>query len=167
MRHVAGHEAGGVSAEETNDRRRLTQLLLAHRRSPAVEPELVDGTIADELAEAAAIATPTPAAGGLEERNLFGEAQRIVARAASASTRRQYAAIFRAFGDWLAGEFGRPPLVGDLAGSPASCGKDHREIIFAYGCSVAACDGHSCWWATGVLVAQRRGRRFRGPKADA
>src|SRR5450631_4420249 len=51
---------------------------------------------------------------GLEARNLFGEAQRIAARAASASTRRQYAAIFRAFGDWLGGELGRPPVVGDL-----------------------------------------------------
>jgi hypothetical protein len=50
----------------------------------------------------------------LEERNLFGEAERIAARAASASTRRQYASIFRAFGDWLAGELGRPPVVADL-----------------------------------------------------
>jgi len=51
---------------------------------------------------------------GLEQRNLFGEAERIAARAASASTRRQYSSIFRAFGDWLAGELGRPPVVGDL-----------------------------------------------------
>jgi hypothetical protein len=50
----------------------------------------------------------------LTERNLFGEAERIAARAASASTRRQYASIFRAFGDWLASELGRPPIVGDL-----------------------------------------------------
>ena len=40
---------------------------------------------------------------------MFGEAERIAARAASVSTRRQYGAIFRAFGDWLAGELGRPP----------------------------------------------------------
>jgi hypothetical protein len=39
----------------------------------------------------------------LEARNLFGEAERIAARAVSASTRWQYASIFRAFGDWLAG----------------------------------------------------------------
>jgi hypothetical protein len=64
---------------------------------PAVELELVDGTIADELADAVVIAAPAPA--GLEQRNLFGEAERIAARAASASTRRQYASIFRAFGD--------------------------------------------------------------------
>jgi hypothetical protein len=89
------------------------QRLLLAPAEPAV-PELVDGAIADELADAAAIATPAPASGGLGERNLFGEAQRIAARAASASTRRQYAAIFGAFGDWLAGELHRPPLVGDL-----------------------------------------------------
>ena len=77
-----------------------------------VELELVDGTIADELADAVVIAAPAPTE--LEERNLFGEAERIAARAASASTRRQYASIFRAFGDWLAGELGRPPLVADL-----------------------------------------------------
>ncbi|MGO9901500.1 MAG: hypothetical protein ACLP0J_17875 [Solirubrobacteraceae bacterium] len=87
------------------------QLLLASAE-PAVELELVDGTLADELADAAEIATPVPS--GLEQRNLIGEAERIVARAASASTRHQYAAIFRAFGDRLAGELGRPPLVGDL-----------------------------------------------------
>jgi integrase/recombinase XerC len=50
----------------------------------------------------------------LEQRNLFGEAERIAARAASASTRRQYGSIFRAFGDWLTGELGRPPIVADL-----------------------------------------------------
>ncbi len=91
-----------------------TQQLLLAPAEPTVELELVDGTIADELADAAAITTSAPAPSGLEERNLFGEAQRIAARAASAGTRRQYAAIFGAFGDWLAGELGRPPLVGDL-----------------------------------------------------
>jgi hypothetical protein len=63
---------------------------------PAVELELVDGTIADELA---VIAAPAPASPRIESRNLVGEAERIAARAASASTRRQYASIFRAFGD--------------------------------------------------------------------
>jgi integrase len=79
---------------------------------PVLELELLDGTIADEPADVAVLAAPAPA--GLEQRNLFGEAERIAARAASASTRRQYASIFRAFGDWLAGELGRPPVVGDL-----------------------------------------------------
>jgi integrase len=79
---------------------------------PALELEFVDGTIADQLADPAVIAAPAPTAS--EQRNLFEEAERIAARAASASTRRQYASIFRAFGDWLAGELGRPPVVGDL-----------------------------------------------------
>jgi hypothetical protein len=47
------------------------------------------GAITDEPADVAVIATPAPAP-ALEQRNLFGEAQRIAARAASASTRRQY-----------------------------------------------------------------------------
>jgi hypothetical protein len=82
------------------------QLVLAPTE-PAVGLELVDGAIADELADAVVIAAPAPS--GSEQRNLFGEAERIAARAASARTRRQYASIFRAFGDWLAGELGRPP----------------------------------------------------------
>jgi integrase len=88
------------------------QQLVLGPAEPAVELELVDGTIADQLADAVVIAAP--ARSGSEQRNLFGEAERIAARAASASTRRQYASIFRAFGDWLAGELGRPPVVADL-----------------------------------------------------
>jgi hypothetical protein len=67
----------------------------------------------------------------MEHRNLFGEAERIAARAASVSTRRQYASIFRAFGDWLAGELGRPPLVGDL----------DTDAIAAYGRHLATAGG--------------------------
>jgi len=67
----------------------------------------------------------------LEARNLFGEAERIAARAASASTRRQYASIFRAFGDWLASELGRPPVVGDL----------DTDAIAAYGRHLAVAGG--------------------------
>jgi integrase/recombinase XerD len=89
------------------------QLALAPAE-PTVELELVDATIADELVDAVVIAAPAPSPAGVEQRNLFGEAERIAARAASASTRRQYASIFRAFGDWLAGELSRPPLVADL-----------------------------------------------------
>jgi integrase len=104
------------------------QLALAPAE-PTVELELVDATIADELADAVVIAAPAPS--GLEQRNLFGEAERIAARAASASTRRQYAAIFRAFGDWLAGELSRPPLVADL----------DTDAIAAYGRHLATCGG--------------------------
>jgi hypothetical protein len=42
------------------------------------------------------------------------EAERIAARAGVGEPRRQYASMFRAFGDWLAGELGRPPVVADL-----------------------------------------------------
>ena len=52
-----------------------------------MELEIVDGTIADELADACG----DRGAGGdtvaVGARNLFGEAERIAARAASASTR--------------------------------------------------------------------------------
>jgi hypothetical protein len=74
----------------------------------------------------------------LEQRNLFGEAERIAARAASASTRRQYASIFRALGDWLAGELGRPPVVGDL----------NTDAIAAYGRHLATRGGRAAAPAT-------------------
>ncbi|MGO9901254.1 MAG: tyrosine-type recombinase/integrase [Solirubrobacteraceae bacterium] len=67
----------------------------------------------------------------LEERNLFGEASRIAAWAASAGTRRQYAAIFGAFGEWLQRELGRPPVVGDL----------NTDVIAAYGRYLATAGG--------------------------
>jgi integrase len=106
------------------------QLVLAPAE-PAVELELVDGTIGDEPADVVVIAAPAPAPSGLEARNLFGEAERIAARAASASTRRQYASIFRAFGDWLGGELGRPPVVGDL----------DTDVIAAYARHLARAGG--------------------------
>jgi integrase len=62
---------------------------------------------------------------------LFAEAHRIAARAASASTRRQYGAIFRAFGDWLASELGRPPVARDL----------DADVIAAYGRHLSARGG--------------------------
>ncbi|MGA2014879.1 MAG: tyrosine-type recombinase/integrase [Solirubrobacteraceae bacterium] len=94
------------------------------------ELELVDATIAD-VAVIPAPAVPALAPTGLEERNLFGEAQRIAARATLASTRRQYASIFQTFGDWLAAELGRPPVVGDL----------DADAIAAYGRHLASGGG--------------------------
>ena len=104
--------------------------------SPAeAELELVDAELvssAGAVAPATALSpSPPPAVPALAERNLFGEAERIAARAASASTRRQYGAIFRAFGDWLAGELGRPPVVGDL----------DADVIAAYGRHLAISGG--------------------------
>ncbi len=58
------------------------QLLLAPPE-PAAELELVNGAIADVVVSA------KPAPSGLEQRNLYGEARRIVARAASAGARRR------------------------------------------------------------------------------
>ncbi len=103
---------------------------LALSPTPIAEPELdelVDGVLADTAI------TVAPAAAGPELRwcNLYGEAERIAARAASASTRRQYTAIFRAFCDWLAAQLRRPPLVGDL----------DADVIAAYGRHLATCGG--------------------------
>ncbi|MGO9788203.1 MAG: hypothetical protein ACLP8S_01385 [Solirubrobacteraceae bacterium] len=98
--------------------------------SPVVErelDELVDGVLADT----AITITPAPAASEMLWRNLYGEAQRIAERAASASTRRQYTAIFRAFCDWLTAQLHRPPLVGDL----------DADVIAAYGRHLAVGGG--------------------------
>jgi integrase len=91
-----------------------------------LDGSLVEAAIAGPVARTAAVIKPA-----FEERNLFGEAERIAARAASAGTRRQYAAIFRAFGDWLGRELGRPPVVGDL----------DADVIAAYGCYLASTGG--------------------------
>ncbi len=68
---------------------------------------------------AAVVLEPT----ALAQRNLFGEAERIAARAASTGTRRQYGAIYRAFAHWLRDQLGRPPTVEDL----------DTDVIAAYG----------------------------------
>ena len=93
--------------------------------------ELVDGELADASLEVAVLSPPPPPTPGLEERSLFAEAQRIAARAASASTRRQYGAIFRSFGDWLGAQLGRPPVVADL----------DADVIAAYGRHLATAGG--------------------------
>jgi hypothetical protein len=72
------------------------QLLLAPVE-PVLELELVDGAIADEAADAAVIAAPAGVAwrrgtcSGRPDRRPRGVSEH----------RRQYASIFRAFGDWL------------------------------------------------------------------
>jgi integrase/recombinase XerD len=114
---------------------RELQLPLAATAEPEPEPEFV---VAELLASPADIdsaaplsPSPPPSPPRLEARNLFGEADRIAARAASESTRRQYATIFRAFGDWLAGELGGPPVVGDV----------DADVVAAYGRHLAASGG--------------------------
>lgn len=60
---------------------------------------LVDVVVDGEVLDVPAVGEPL-AAVALEQRNLFAEAERLAARAATAGTRRQYASIYRAFGDW-------------------------------------------------------------------
>ncbi len=99
------------------------------------EVELVDAELVSSVGAVASACTlspsPRPVPAALAECNLFGEAERIASRAATPTTRRQYGAIFRAFGDWLAGELGRPPVVGDL----------DADVIAAYGRHLAARGG--------------------------
>jgi integrase len=104
----------------------VSELQLSLTRVADAEGEVVDAELVPStgaVASAVLSPSPPPFPSPLAERNLFGEAERIAARAASASTRRQYGAIFRAFGDWLAGELGRPPVVGDV----------DADLIAAYG----------------------------------
>ena len=98
-------------------------------RSAAGELKRVSGAeldVVDAIVVGEGTVWPLAAGGAVDEmasRNLFGEADRIAARAASAGTRRQYAAIYRAFATWLAEQIGRPPLVGDL----------DADVLAAYG----------------------------------
>jgi len=85
-------------------------------------PEVREGQREDlelEFATAAAVLA------GRE--NLFLAGERVAGRAASPATRRQYASIHRAFGDWLMGELGRPPLVGDVDADPIAAYSRHLE----------------------------------------
>jgi site-specific recombinase XerD len=72
-----------------------------------VDVEVLDPAPAELVIDAAPVDL-------LAARNLFGEAERIAARASGAGTRRQYGAIYRAFASWLCEQLGRPPLGGDL-----------------------------------------------------
>ena len=105
----------------------MSELQLSLAAVADSELELVDSELVTSVTPAApSVAlspSPPPVPPALHERNLFAEAERIAARAATASTRRQYGAIFRSFGDWLASELGRPPVVGDL----------DADVIAAYG----------------------------------
>ncbi len=116
----------------------VTRAELELRTDLADEVGLVDVVDEVELVDASAaiaVALPSPAgsslSAGIEGRNLFAESERIAARAARAGTRRQYAAIYRSFGDWLVELLGRPPLVGDL----------DADVIAAYGRHLASAGG--------------------------
>ena len=55
-----------------------------------------------------------PATAGLEQRNLFGEGERIAARAGVGEHAQAVRVDLPRVRDWLSGELGRPPVVGDL-----------------------------------------------------
>lgn len=109
------------------------QLALAARDEGVDPVEILDGIaeVGERGVDVAGIVAVVLEPTALAQRNLFGEAERIAARAASTGTRRQYASIFRAFGDWLAGELGRPPVVGDL----------DADVIAAYARHLATMGG--------------------------
>ena len=100
----------------------------------AVDLEIVDGEfVASPRVDSLSALSPPRRPSRCRSRRATCSARPSgsAARAASASTRRQYGATFRAFGDWLAGELGRPPLVGDV----------DADVIAAYGRHLAACGG--------------------------
>jgi len=64
---------------------------------------------------------------GAREENLYVAGERLAVRAASSATRRQYASIYRPFGDWLRGELGRPPTTADLTADAIAAFARHLE----------------------------------------
>lgn len=122
----------------------MSELQLSLTRVADAEGEVVDVELVQSTrtVASAVLSPPPPPPTGLETRNLFGEAERIAARAASASTRRQYGAIFRVFGDWLAGELDRPPVVDDV----------DADVIAAYGRHLATSGGRGAGPAAPATV---------------
>lgn len=83
------------------------------------EPVLPSGPASEELPEVEEGLDPPV--------NLYAAGQRVAARAATPATRRQYAAIYRSFGDWLRSELGRPPVVSDLDADVIAAYARHLE----------------------------------------
>ncbi len=106
--------------------------------------------------------------------NLFLAGERVAGRGASPATRRQYASIHRAFGDWLMGELGRPPLVGDMDADAIAAYSRHLEARGGRGGRPAApaTRRHRGARARACTRPHRRRRRARpgpqaGPAGDA
>jgi len=59
--------------------------------------------------------------------NLYLAGERLAARAASPATRKQYASIYRSFGDWLRDALDRPPVTSDLTGDAIGAFGRHLE----------------------------------------
>jgi integrase len=71
-------------------------------------------------------AVGTHLVGDAVPENLFALGERLAARAAAPSTRKQYAAVYRSFGDWLLSELGRAPTTADLR--PDAVAAWHRHL---------------------------------------
>ncbi|MEJ7785687.1 MAG: hypothetical protein WKF96_12855, partial [Solirubrobacteraceae bacterium] len=94
--------------------------------APAAAGKLVDGLEVGEEAEALELDLGSSRASAREE-NLYVAGERLAARAASPATRRQYASIYRTFGDWLRGKFARPPTTADLTADVIAAFARHLE----------------------------------------
>ncbi len=93
---------------------------------PAAAGKLIDGLEVGEEAEALELDLAL-ARVGAREKNLYVAGERLAARAASPATRRQYASIYRTFGDWLRGELERPPTTSDLTADAIAAFARHLE----------------------------------------
>ncbi|MBA2715543.1 MAG: hypothetical protein H0U51_00485 [Propionibacteriales bacterium] len=102
-----GPEPAGSAALEL-----LGEVLGEHELEVGEEPEPL------ELALAPA---------GAPVENLFLAGERLAARAASPATRKQYASIYRNFGDWLRAELDRSPVTSDLTGDAIAAFGRHLE----------------------------------------
>lgn len=92
--------------------------------APALDVELLP-------AAAARLSPALPAGEQLLEHNLHAVCELVAARAAKASSARQYGAIYRRFCDALRDELGRPPVVADLT----------ADAIAAYSRALERCGG--------------------------
>jgi hypothetical protein len=70
--------------------------------------------------------------------NLYAAGERLAARAATPATRRQYAAIYRSFADWLSSELGRPPTGRDVDSDAIAAYARHLETAGGRGGRPAA-----------------------------
>lgn len=124
--------SGGASARP---QARFTSTEMARfEDAPAQAVSLSAELVAGELLDAELVDVDAPAAEvlvvaleGLEQRNLYAVAEQLARRAATPATRRQYAAIYRSFADWLRYELGRPPIVADLHADAISAYARHLE----------------------------------------
>ena len=105
----------------------VAEALLEPAAAVVATAELIDGLDVGEEADALELDLALARVGAREE-NLFLAGERLAARAASPATRKQYASIYRSFGDWLRGELDRPPVTSDLTGDAIAAFGRHLEV---------------------------------------